>query len=205
MNVDRVKYLSLVTAIAAAGCVVTEKTEKESDGGGGVGGTAGQGGTAGAEQGGAGGVGGATGGSGGVATGGGGGAGGASCDDTVGTPAACTTVASDCEPYCNAAHTNLKPAVAEAAVECLALDQSAYCLTGYSCISQALADACPDPSTQSDCATVATNCSEPGDPACEDVLDGLNSTGRAEVMSCVDDGCTFGLYSCMEGASFINP
>ena len=102
MNVDRMKYLGLVTAIAAAGCVITEKDNKDNDGGGGVGGTAGAGGTAGSG-------GEATGGSGGDATGGAGGAGGGTtCDDSVGTPAECTTLATDCVPYCNAAHQNLQ-------------------------------------------------------------------------------------------------
>ena len=77
-------------------------------------------------------------------------------------------MAVDCVPYCNAAHANLKPAVAEAAVACLALDQTSYCLGGYSRITQALADACPDSSTQTDCATIATECDNVADPPCED-------------------------------------
>jgi hypothetical protein len=204
VNFDRAKFLGLVTAIAAAGCVINEKSEKENEGGGGVGGATSQGGTTsqggGTTSQGGGGVGGATGGTGGAASGG---SGGGTCDDSVGAPAACTTVTGDCEPYCNAAHANLKPAVAEAAVACLVLDQASGCYGGYDCIKQALAAACPDPATQSDCATVGTECSEPGDPSCEDVLDGLTTAARAEVMTCVNDGCSFGVWSCTEGVSFV--
>jgi hypothetical protein len=50
---------------------------------------------------------------------------------------------------------------------------------------------------------VASQCNDASDPPCEDVLDGLNGSARAEVMTCVNSGCTFGLYSCMEGIAFV--
>jgi hypothetical protein len=202
MNIDKASFLVLATAMAAgaAGCIQAVDDD-DGVGGSASGGNGGTGGT-----GNVGGTGGSTGGAGGGGAGGGGagGSGGGTCDDSVGSPAACDGLATDCLEYCQGAHAYLKPGVAEVAVQCLA-DSADCVLDGYGCLADALAAACPDASADADCATVASDCGDPdpGGVACDDVLPGLNDEGRAAVLECTAADCSFGVYSCAEGVLFL--
>ncbi|HEY3493501.1 MAG TPA: hypothetical protein VGK73_02400 [Polyangiaceae bacterium] len=130
-----------------------------------------------------------------------------SCDDSSGTPGDCTAFdETDCSferSYCTSAGTFLKPRVAEAATECMLAD--ADCSTSgidpYACVRTALEGACPDAANDAFCAYAVTLCDpqESLDAAgCHALVDGLNEDGLASVTSCVEDGCTFGLWSCVE-------
>jgi hypothetical protein len=210
VKVDRIAFLGLVTAVAAGACVVTSETT-DGDGGNGGTGNASQGGSdvGGADVGGAD-VGGAdVGGAdvGGADVGGAdvGGAGGGACDDSVGTPADCGTKPVECEAYCLAAHNNLKPYIAEFAVECMEVVE-AMC-TGYECFQEALGYACADETADDDCTTAVATCGDVTAAECHAMLDGLTETARAEVMTCVadttyGDACELGLWSCVEGVAF---
>lgn len=166
-------------------------------------GEAGSGGSAGEAQGGQGGDG-----QGGEATAGAGGEGGApSCDDSAGTPGDCTAFdETDCgfeRSYCLDAIAHLKPKVAEAATACMLEDTdcSTSGIDPYACLRTALGGACPDATNDEFCAdaVVACNDGEAIDAAgCHALVDGLNEDGLALVTSCVDDGCSFGLWSCVE-------
>jgi hypothetical protein len=203
VKVDRIAFLGLVTAVAAAACVVTS-TETDGEGGSAGSGNANQGGSGNTSQGGSD-VGGAdVGGAdvGGADVGGGNVGGSEPCDDNVGSPADCANVPLECDPYCQAAHNNLKPLLGEIAVQCLTNDTSDYCDTGYTCVADALAEACPDATADADCAAAVTACGDVTADECHAMIDGLTEAARAEVMTCVTDGCEFGLYSCVEGVSF---
>lgn len=207
MKVDRIAFLGLVATMAAGACVVSG-TDTDGEGGQGGSGNTSQGGSGNTSQGGSGNTGqggvGAVGGSGGeAATGGSGGQGGGVCDDSQGSPAECTSVPVDCDPYCQAAHNNLKPFIAELAVDCLTV-ATGYCNEGYECFGEALGYACYDATADDDCATAVTACTYETITTddCHALLDGLTDTARDEVMACVDDGCDFGLWSCVEGVAF---
>jgi hypothetical protein len=201
MQIDTTRFLLLSAAIAAASCTINSK-EGDDDGAGGAGGTGNQGG-AGATGGGEGGTG-ATGGS---ATGGGGGAGGGTggggCDDSMGTPAECTSLGTDCQPYCEAATNKFKPAVAEAATTCLAASTDCI-LDGFKCQVEALKGACADSSADDECATAEAACPPPvaGEPTCHELMDGMTQAGRDALLACAQTDCSFGLYSCAEGVLF---
>lgn len=135
-----------------------------------------------------------------------GGAGGAPmvCDDTVGDPA-CEGVTEACDPYCNAAQLNLKPAAAAAAVACLEADTTGNCDAGYSCLANATAKGCAE-DVAATCAAAEAEaaCGPPGsgEPACAQLLSGFNETARASVIECLEGANCFGVYSCAEGFFF---
>lgn len=143
---------------------------------------------------------GGTGGTGGGASGGTGGGG--TCDDSVGSPASCAeTGCTDFSlDYCNVAVANLKPAVAEAAVDCFAASETCSSTDAYECVGDALAGACPDPYQDVFCADAVTACSFETitEEECHMMVDGLNDYGIAQIYSCVEAGCEFGLWSCVE-------
>lgn len=169
-------------------------------------------GTAGSTASGGGGAGGATGGSGGATGGSGGATGGSggatSCDDSVGTPGNCANLNSvpNCagqwqELQCQAAVTNFKPKVAAAATACILqiTDCATTTIDAYTCQKTALAAACADATADSACAQAATACSDAvTSAACHAMVDGLNATGLAAVTTCIESGCTYGLWSCIE-------
>lgn len=195
MNMDRTRFLALATLIAAGGCV-TKKVNTDSDGGGGVGGTTATGGSG---AGGAGGVG-----------GGAGGAGGGVCDDSVGAPGDCGPAdATVCGQFavdaCEGAKSYFKPRIAELAVDCItALDPISDCLPVYQCRSDALNQACDDPTADVLCQEIIDACDASGNATtmdeCHSYVDGLNDAGRALMQAdCGTDGCPDGIYSCVEG------
>ncbi|HYQ04636.1 MAG TPA: hypothetical protein VER96_38445 [Polyangiaceae bacterium] len=107
-----------------------------------------------------------------------------------------------CSNYCNAALHNLKPAVADAAIGCLKLDTTSNCDNGYKCLADATAKGCPE-DVAATCATAITECHPPGtgEPSCEQLLSGMNSTARAEAVTCIEESC-YSVYSCAEGLFF---
>lgn len=228
MKIDKTSFLLLAGALAMTACS-TEDSNDNGGNTGGTGGEAGSAGAAGSSavggQGGQGGQGaeggqagqGAEGGEGGQgaesgqggqgAEGGAageGGTGGSSCDDSVGNPAACTELdGGECGSwavdYCEIVVEALKPAVAEAAVQCMLAATKDECMDPdpYDCVRFALGDACEDPTTDQACDTVVKNCKETADE-CHALLDGLSDAGRKTVMKCVEDDCSWGLWSCVE-------
>jgi hypothetical protein len=93
------------------------------------------------------------------------------------------------------------PKVAAVAVSCMnALSSKQVCdgSQTYNCGKAALAQACPDSTVGQLCAIAATSCkSTPAE--CTSLLSGLNDQGKQQVAQCVAQGCTGGLYSCIEG------
>jgi hypothetical protein len=72
----------------------------------------------------------------------------------------------------------------------------------YGCVRSALGSACPDASANDFCTTAVATCNpqEALDLAgCHALVDGLSATGLDSVHSCVESGCNFGLWSCVEG------
>jgi hypothetical protein len=141
---------------------------------------------------------------GGASEGGASGAGGAplACDDTLGDPS-CEGVTLACDPYCNAAVLNLKPAAAAAAVACLEADATGNCDAGYGCLADATAEGCAE-DVAAACAAAEASCDEPdvGDPACAQLLSGFNDVARASVLECLEGSSCFSVYSCAEGFFF---
>lgn len=138
----------------------------------------------------------------------GGEAGGLACDDSVGTPGDCTKIAdiANCnggfeQSYCTAAGTNLKPKVAAAAVSCMLGFSDCNVDNVYTCVQTALGTACPDTTTDAFCVTAQATCN-PHETVtvagCHALVDGLSAAGLASVHSCVESGCTYGLWSCIE-------
>jgi hypothetical protein len=230
-SVDRGRFLAVATALVGlasfqACTVVNDRDPEPNDGGAGMtnAGTksdagsessAGNGGQGGASEGGASSGGASEGGaSEGGATLGGAGQGGASeggaggapmaCDDTVGDPA-CEGVTLACDPYCNAAVLNLKPAAAAAAVACLEADSTGNCDAGYGCLADATAQGCTeDVAATCAAAEMEAACGAPdsGEPACVQLLSGFNDTTRAAVIECLEGASCFSVYSCAEGFFF---
>jgi hypothetical protein len=99
--------------------------------------------------------------------------------------------------YCDSAVANLKPAVAEAAVDCMLSITDCMDPSPYTCVGSALEGACPDATADADCATVETACGDTQDE-CHAMIDGLSTAGRTAVMGCVNAGCEYGLWSCIE-------
>ena len=140
----------------------------------------------------------------------GGSGGGTLCDDSVGDPVSCVgaddslcgTFAVDA---CNGVQTVYKPAVAEAAAQCIVdLGPTDDCTAVYQCNQDALAGACPDSGADDLCAQIVASCETAGNPTtaeeCHGLVDGLNETGRGQVETCaVTDGCLYGRYSCPAG------
>ncbi|HEY8039006.1 MAG TPA: hypothetical protein VIF15_04400 [Polyangiaceae bacterium] len=95
------------------------------------------------------------------------------------------------------------PKVAAAAVTCMnGLSGAQLCdsMQTYNCGKTALAQACPDPSVTQLCAIAATSCKSTA-ADCTAMLSGLNDKGKQAVASCIAQGCSAGLYSCIEGLS----
>lgn len=128
-----------------------------------------------------------------------------SCDDYAGTPSDCAPVEDigSCGSfgldYCNFATANLKPSVAEKAVDCMLEVEDTCGGPPYDCVQTALNEACPDSTANTLCSQVATGCSITA-KECHSLVDGLNSVGREMVKNCIEaDDCAYGLWSCLEG------
>ncbi len=202
MNIDKASFLLLAGALAGGACVVT--SSDDDDGGSTTttsSSTGGQGGD---------GAGGATtsnGGSGGQGgTGGAGGSGGGACDDSVGTAADCTMVATSCfeglSGFCDVAADYFKPALAEMATECIVAlvdsgDPNTDCDAELECRDQAMAAACPE-DVSVECAALVGDCatSFPIEQAdCEAYLPAFTEAGKAAVVAQCGpsvEGCLLG-------------
>lgn len=225
MNLDQGRFLFWVAAIGAT--TACEVSEGGGEGGGGSGTTGtttttstdgGAGGEAsiggrsdGGAGGGNGGAGGSVGGAGGSVggAGGAGGSGGGTCDDSIGTPDVCT---STCEgfDYCSTMEGDLKPAIAEAYVDCTNALYSETCTSVdvFACLHGALEAACYDATATDDCSGWATSCEITDDAAfqegCHGYLDGLAEEVRAEVTTCAfEGGCSdAALAYCVESLTY---
>jgi len=202
MKLDRTSFLALAAAIATTSCIVTVGSPDDDDGAGATGA-----GTTTTPEGGGGATTTPDGGSGGIAQGGSGGA--EPCDDSVGESPDCTPVGdSTCGEFavtaCVGAETYYKPAVAQAAAECILAADLTDCQPAYDCRNAALAAACADATADELCLQIVDACVGAGfsvDMAtCHGYVDGLNEDGRALMATeCVDNGCAYGINSCAEG------
>jgi hypothetical protein len=74
----------------------------------------------------------------------------------------------------------------------------------YGCGKTALMQACPDSTLGQLCSIAASSCKSTA-AECTSLLSGLNEQGREKVAQCVAQGCTAGLYSCVEGLTAAAP
>jgi hypothetical protein len=140
------------------------------------------------------------------AAGAGGQGGSAECNDDDAPQLTCgglDTAACDIKDFldgeCAMTWKNMKPAISNVARNCmLELSQDQLCNDAtnvYHCVDQALQEACPDETVATPCAQIVGNC--PGtEDSCNTYLSGLTSTGRDEMVSCMESYCDF--YSCAE-------
>jgi hypothetical protein len=247
MQLDRSAFLVLVGTIAAAGCSSSTTNNYAGSGGSsgssGSGGSAGS--STGGSSAGGGGSSGTGGGTGGTASGGTGGSktdgggpdaatdgsvaktdgatsdgsadGATSCDDTLGTPAACTPLsASTCWDWasslCSSSATLMKPKVGTKAVACMLALPDTTCGFGtdagvpqdpYSCVADALAGACADAAANADCTKYVTDCSGSAsmtEKECHAMLDGFTAEGRTTLATTMGSDCNsgLGLWSAIE-------
>jgi len=114
---------------------------------------------------------------------------------------------SSCAPFpfpqqkCSAYKTYFDPKVAAVAVSCMtALNGKQVCdgSQSYNCGKAALVQACPDSTLAQLCAIAATSCKSTASD-CTALLSGLNDQGKDQVAQCIAQGCSAGLYSCIEG------
>lgn len=128
---------------------------------------------------------------------------GAVCDDDMGAPE-CESLPVACEAWqvgiCNDHLTNLKPAVAEAAIACM-VDTDCDALATYTCADDAVVAACEDQTAAADCETVTAACPSATTQECMTYLSGLTAQGRTAMITCMtpDEFCDFGFYTCLEG------
>jgi hypothetical protein len=102
---------------------------------------------------------------------------------------------------CAAYKTYFTPRVGAAAVACMiALSSKQACdaLQTDNCGKSALVQACPDASVAQLCAVAASSCKSAA-AECTSMLSGLNDQGKQLVAQCVAQGCTAGLYGCIQG------
>ena len=220
MKIERSRFLVLTAAMAAASaasyaCTVTNNTA--ADGGGGGGGDAGGGdGSSGSDgssalDGGGSDGGGSDGGAGDSAT---------ACNDNVidGGASSCSSLGPDsgldggcgADPrangFCTALQTNLKPAIAEMAIQCFKIAPA--CEGIDDCLTTALAAACADPTAAAACQSMQTACDDAGVEAgtgldagtfasdCAQIVSGLTAAGRAAFATCYDQGGCASLQAC---------
>jgi hypothetical protein len=217
MKIDRARFLMMTGALSgafAAACAVaacstattsTPDAGASGDGGGGGGGADSSSGTD--SGGGRTDSGTTTGDSGGDA------ADGAACDDTVGKRGACADfldggtgpdadaaaeggVACLSDILCSGLLMNLKPGVAEKAINCIALLPTCEGTTTSpveDCVQKALSAACPDTTGQAPCDAIAATCADAGADAgvkgadCTKITTGLSSSGRDAFVACMTE------------------
>ncbi len=130
--------------------------------------------------------------------------------DDVGKPAYCSVqVPKSCAPFpfvnqnCRGARKYFKSKIAERAVQCMhKLTPNGVCSAmTYECRDAALKSACADPAADVDCQAMAKKCPKMSMNECKQYMNGLNASGRAEVIKCMSSGsgCGYGVYSCTEG------
>lgn len=133
----------------------------------------------------------------------------AACKDDEGTAGSCS-VMKGCAGFafpkqqCESYRKTYKAKVAQRALDCLAkLTSKQVCddaCNTYRCGDRALKTACPDPSADAPCAQIVAKCRSVSMNDCRTYLSGLNSAGRAQMVTCLTSkaGCGFGLFSCSE-------
>ncbi len=133
----------------------------------------------------------------------------AACKDDQGTAGSCNVIKT-CASFpfprqkCEAYRRFLKPKVAQKAIDCLAkLTVKQTCddaCTTYRCGDLAIKTACPDPAADASCVQIIAKCPSISMADCRVYLGGLNTAGRAKMLSCLTpkSGCGFGIYSCSE-------
>jgi hypothetical protein len=129
----------------------------------------------------------------------------ATCDDDHGTPGACAKAPCQSLPFvcehCDDYKRYFKPKVAARAVACVVRQSRAEAEDGcrtYQCGDEALKSACLDRTADATCAKIASACGTTVDE-CRGMLSGMNAAGRAKIAACAAKGCSFGLWSCIEG------
>ena len=134
------------------------------------------------------------------------------CDDMAGAAPDCGTLqmgyaSSEVCPgpvyvrrRCYLANTNFKPLVAQAAHACLGKTTGKYCNSCniYQCGYNALMGACPDPTADATCDTIARSCSGIDKARCRAMLSGMSAKGRENMTTCLKNKCDKGFLSCME-------
>ena len=211
MNIDRSRFLLLTAALAATGCTINNTT-LPADGSVQDTGTAGdtlsgdtrtdtsvtEGGDAGD--------------AGADATDG------AVCDDTVGTPRACSDIkgtacgptdagAAGIGPTCEGYLSSFKPRVAKATIDCLIALPTCEGDTAH-CATDALAAACPDPAAKTYCDALLAACAPDGGLTdagaglsladCVQYANGMTSAGRSALQLCVvhEGACSVPFKDC---------
>jgi hypothetical protein len=129
------------------------------------------------------------------------------CDDTVGTLKSCSTITgTGCTfaiDWCGTFATNYKTAVANKAIDCIATNSLPTCegilFDFQSCVDDALAAACPDPTAATVCQKWKDDCATAGTPVdstftvegCQKLVNGLTTTARSTVATCfvTEGGC----------------
>ncbi|MBL8609038.1 MAG: hypothetical protein JNL38_17055 [Myxococcales bacterium] len=127
----------------------------------------------------------------------------AACSDDVGKPGDCKKancslqfVCTQCEAY----KKYFKPRVAERAVACIVGQTRNQARDGcrtYQCGDEALGGACLDAAADVPCRAIAKSCKTSLDE-CRGLLSGMNAAGRAKMSACAAQGCSYGLWSCVE-------
>lgn len=126
---------------------------------------------------------------------------GGACLDDTGLAPTCEGAAADCASLCQHYVPNFKNGVGRAITECIIKLPSCTGVDAVlaKCVQDALAQACPDPTAEDFCAPLSTSCG-PGDGGvgslplskCNPVAAGLNTTGRAALSACLNDGMDAG-------------
>jgi hypothetical protein len=130
-------------------------------------------------------------------------------DPGAATVASCTAVPApdpSCSPTpttqkCNAYRAYFNAKVAGATVSCMAgLSSKQLCDPSQvaNCARGALAQACTDPSVAQLCQIAANSCKSTA-AECTALLSGLNAQGQQAVAQCVAQGCSGGLFACIDG------
>ena len=101
---------------------------------------------------------------------------------------------------CNTFKTYFDPKIAEAAVTCMvSLSGAQVCDPAQvtACSKTALSLACTDPSVAQLCQIAAGPCKTSASD-CAAMVSGLNDQGQQMVAQCVAQGCTAGLFACVD-------
>jgi hypothetical protein len=131
-------------------------------------------------------------------------------NELAGKPGSCASLKIDksCAPFpfvnsaCSDALKYYKPKIAERAVSCIhsrTPKQLCDAMSVYDCKDYALHTACPDASSDASCAAIQQSCKTTTLTECRTYLSGMNDLGRAEMVKCMAQNCSWGLYSCAEG------
>src|SRR5262249_44000970 len=68
----------------------------------------------------------------------------------------------------------------------------------YQCNYSALMGACPDPTADASCDTIARSCSGFDKTHCRSYLAGMNAKGRESMVKCLTQSCSKGFLMCLQ-------